>query len=295
VLFDDGNIRANACINGGERSLHTFDSSQEKEIQQIAGDKSQKEQPLFVKSVARALAIINYVVKSPKPPTFTMIQEVLDVPKSSLSYLLQELVQQQYLQFDSEIKVYYPGLQLIRIGATCINNSNFSDELWRGIRQLSEELGETTHAVMLEDRFVIFIAKNRGAKEVSAVSNIGFKLAAHATAGGKMLLSSLDETELDKRLATVELEKYTDFTITSYAQLKSELTEVRENGYATDNQANVPGGFCVAAPVYDKTGKMIAAISISVLAGKITDEYLSLLIQKVKTAAQNISTRLGKV
>lgn len=272
--------------------MHTSDNTQEDKVRPAAGAGGQ---PLFVKSVARALAIINYVVNSPKPPTFTMLQEVLDLPKSSLSYLLQELVQQQYLQFDSEVKAYYPGLQLIRIGATCINNSNLSDEIWRGIKKLSEELGETTHAVMLEDRFVIFIAKNRGTNEVSAVSNIGFKLAAHATAGGKMLLSSLDEAELDRRLATARLEKYTDYTITSYSELKKELAQIRQNGYATDNQANVPGGFCVAAPVYDKTGAMIAAISISVLAGKVTDDYLTLLIGKVKTAAQNISIRLGKV
>lgn len=261
----------------------------------LVGGAKQNEQPLFVKSVARAIKIINYVVKSPKSPGFTMIQEALDIPKSSLSYLLQELVQQEYLQFDSDMKVYYPGLQLIRIGASCINNSNLSDELWRGAKQLSEELGETTHAVVLEDRFVIFVAKCRGTTEVSAISNIGFRLAAHSTAGGKMLLSTLTAEELNRRFEGVELEKYTEFTNTNYEELKTELHEIRQNGYATDNQANVPGGFCIAAPIYDKTGKIIAAISASVLVTKITDEYLQFLIRKVKAAAKNISTRLGKV
>lgn len=261
----------------------------------ILGDANKKEQPLFVKSVARALEIINYVVKSPKSPSFTMIQQVLDIPKSSLSYLMQELVQQEYLQFDGDMKVYYPGLQLIRIGASCINNSNLSDELWRGAKQLSEELGETVHAVILEDRFVIFVAKCKGSTEVSAISNIGFRLAAHATAGGKMLLSSLTEDELNKRFQGVELEKYTEFTNTNFEDLKMELRETGKNGYATDDQANIPGGFCVAAPIYDKTGKMIAAISVSVLVTKITDEYLQLLTSKVQAAAKNVSIRLGKV
>ena len=266
--------------------LHNFKNN-------IESDK--KEQPLFVKSVARALEIINYVVKSPKSPGFTMIQQALDIPKSSLSYLMQELVQQEYLQFDSDMKVYYPGLQLIRIGASCINNSNLSDELWRGAKQLSEELGETAHAVILEDRFVIFVAKCRGATEVSAISNIGFRLAAHATAGGKMLLSSLTDEELARRFRDAELEKYTEFTNTNYEELKMELREIGKNGYATDDQANVAGGFCVAAPIYDKTGKMIAAISVSVLVTKITDEYLQFLIRKVQAAAKNVSIRLGKV
>lgn len=272
---------------------NNIDSDQKQSV--IMGSGNKKEQPLFVKSVARALEIINYVVKSSKSPSFTMIQQALDIPKSSLSYLMQELVQQEYLQFDSDMKVYYPGLQLIRIGASCINNSNLSDELWRGVKQLSEELGETAHAVILEDRFVIFVAKCKGATEVSAISNIGFKLAAHATAGGKMLLSSLTEQELNRRFKGVELEKYTEFTNTNYEDLKTELREIGKNGYATDDQANVPGGFCVAAPIYDKTGKIIAAISVSVLVTKITDEYLQFLTRKVQAAAKNVSIRLGKV
>ncbi|MBP2641132.1 MAG: allR [Firmicutes bacterium] len=275
--------------------MNTITTNHRQKEEHISGANRKKEQPLFVKSVARALEIVNYVVKSSKSPSFTVIQEALDIPKSSLSYLLQELVQQNYLQFDNDRKVYYPGLQLIKIGASCLSNSNLSDELWRGIKKLGEELGETTHAVILEDRFVIFIAKYRGTTEVSSISNIGFKLAAHATASGKMLLSSLDEEELDKRFAGIELERYTEFTNTCYTDLKKELVEIRKNGYATDNQANVPGGFCVAAPVYDKTGKMIATISASVLVAKITDEYLQLLIQRVKSAAKDVSTRLGKV
>ena len=277
--------------------MHNFKESPEPDQKQslLLGDGNKKEQPLFVKSVARAIEIINYVVKSPKSPSFTLIQQALDIPKSSLSYLLQELVKQEYLQFDSDTKVYYPGLQLIRIGATCINNSNLSDELWRGTKQLSEELGETTHAVVLEDRFVIFVAKCRGTTEVSAISNIGLKLAAHSTAGGKMLLSSLNAEELNRRFEGVELERYTEYTNTNMEELKAEFNEIRKNGYATESQANVPGGFCIAAPIYDKTGKMIAAISASVLVTKLTDEYLQLLIHKVKAAAKNVSTRLGKV
>ncbi|MBP1763888.1 MAG: allR [Firmicutes bacterium] len=275
--------------------MHTMSVNNIQKAEQISGAVKKKEQPAFVKSVARALEIINFVVKSPKSPSFTVIQEALDIPKSSLSYLLQELVQQKYLQFDSDMKVYYPGIQLITIGATCLSNSNLSDELYRGIKKLGEELGETTHAVILEDRFAVFIAKYRGATEVSAITNIGYKLAAHSTASGKMLLSSLDKEELDRRLGKVQLEKYTEFTNTNYEDLKKELVEIRKNGYATDNQENVPGGFCVAAPVYDKTGKMIATVSVSVLVAKINDEYFQLLIQRVKAAAKDISTRLGKV
>ncbi len=248
-----------------------------------------------VRSAARALDVIEFIVKTLKSPTFTTIQRETDIPKSSLSYLLQELMGKQYIQFDDETKVYLPGLQLIRIGALCINNTNFSKEIWRGLKQLSEESGETTHAVILEGRFVIFIAKHRGIKEVSAVSNIGFKLAAHATAGGKMMLSSLDNKELNKRYAGSGLERYTEFTNTSYEKLCKESAKIKKRGYAIDYRGNIPDGFCVAAPIYDKTNQMIAAISISVLASKLTRPYLRELVKRVTAAAKNISIRLGNV
>jgi DNA-binding IclR family transcriptional regulator len=246
-----------------------------------------------VRSAARVLDVIEFIVKTPKSPSFTTIQRETAIPKSSLSCLLQELLGKQYIEFDSETKVYLPGLQLIRIGALCINNTNFSKEIWRGLKQLSEESGETVHAVILEDRFVIFIAKHTGIKEVSAVSNIGFKLAAHATAGGKVMLSSLDNVELANLYVGVTLEKYTEFTNVSYQKLCREMIKVRRRGYAIDYQGNVPGGLCVAAPVYNKTNTMIAAVSISVLASKLTRAYLRELIKQVTATARNISIRLG--
>lgn len=248
-----------------------------------------------VRSAARALHVIEFIVKALKPPTFTTIQRQTQIPKSSLSYLLQELLSQQYVQFDNEMKVYLPGMQLIRIGALCINNTNFSNEIWRGIKQLSEETGETTHAVILENRYVIFIAKHRGVQEVSAALNIGFKLAAHATAGGKMMLSSLAEEELERRLAGVTLEKYTEYTNVSYTKLRKELVKIRRQGFAIDNQGNVQGGLCVAAPVYDKSDQLIAAVSISVLTANLTSAYLRELVKRVQATAQKISIRLGNV
>lgn len=253
------------------------------------------DQQSTVKSAARALDVIEFIVKTLKPPTFTIIQRETNIPKSSLSYLLQELLGKHYVQFDNETKVYLPGMQLIRIGALCINNTNFSNEIWRGLKQLSEESEETTHAVILENRFVIFIAKHRGVKEVSAALNIGFKLAAHATAGGKVMLSSLNNEELGKRFLGVTLEKYTEFTNTSYEKLCRELAKIRRRGYAIDNQGNILGGLCVAAPVYDKSNQMIAAISISVLTSKLTKTYLRELVTRVTATAKNLSSRLGNI
>ncbi len=250
--------------------------------------------PSVVKSAARTLDILEFIVKSPKSPTFTMLQEFMDIPKSSLSYLLQELMNRDYIQFDSDTRVYYPGLKLVQLSASCINNTVVSREIALGIKKLSEDLGETTHAGILDGRFVVYISKCQGIKDVS-VTSIGFRIPAHATALGKMLLSSLSAEEVEARQKNVVLEQYTPHTITSYEKLVEEIEQVSNQGYAIDNQEIIPGGICVAAPVYDKNNVMIAAISATMPAVRANEQFLKEVINKVKQAAENISMRIGRI
>lgn len=251
--------------------------------------------PAIVKSASRTLDIIEFVVNCAKPPTFTAIQEFLDIPKSSLSYLLQDLNNRDYIHFDPDMRVYYPGLKLIQISASCINNTNISREIWVGIKKLSDELGETTHAAILDGRFVVYIAKSEGAKNFSVVATIGFRIPAHATALGKILFSSLGRDEVEARLKNVDLERYTENTIVSCEELINELGQIAQQGYAIDKQEIIPGGICVAAPIYDKSNKMVAAMSVTIPVIRINDEFLKEVVAKVRTAAANVSMRLGKI
>ncbi|HWR45697.1 IclR family transcriptional regulator [Sporomusa sp.] len=250
--------------------------------------------PAIVKSASRALDIIEFVVKCPKPPTFTAILEHMDIPKSSLSYLLQDLQNRDYLQIDTETRVYYPGLKLIQVSAACMNNTNISREIWQGTKNLSDALGETAHAAILEGRHAVYIAKCQGTKDLSAVTNIGFRIPAHTTGVGKVLLSSLSEEELASRFNNVELERYTEKTIVSYPELLVELKKIAKQEYAIDDQEIIPGGVCVAAPIYDKAHKMIAAISVTVPVIRLTDDFLQEVVKKVRAAGANVSMRLGR-
>lgn len=249
----------------------------------------------LVKSASRVLDIIEYIVNSAKPPTFTAIQESLDIPKSSLSYLLQDLLAREYIHCDSAAKVYYPGLKLIQVSAACINNTDITKEIGLVTKKLSDELGETTHAGILEGRFVVYIAKCHGEKELSAVRTIGFKIPAHATGIGKVLLAALPETEVKRLLVGIELEQYTQNTITSEELLLDELKKVANQGFAIDDQEIIPGGICIAAPIYDKEHKTIAALSVTIPVIRIASGSMGTLIEKVQAAAKTASGRLGRV
>jgi DNA-binding IclR family transcriptional regulator len=251
--------------------------------------------PAIVKSATRALVIIEYIVGCAKPPTFSVIQEYLGIPKSSLSYLLLDLTNQHYVQFDSERKVYYPGSKLIQISAACLYSTDLTRQIWLETKKISDELGETTQAGILEGRFVVYIAKNQGIKDIS-VTTVGYKVPAHATALGKMMLSSLSKDELKARLGNAELERYTENTIISYNELLAELKQIAKQGYAIDNQEIIPGGICIAAPIYDNAHNTVAAMSVTVPAIRMDDQLLNELISKVRSGAANVSMmRLGKL
>ena len=247
-----------------------------------------------IKSAARTLDVIEFIVNSVKAPTFGRIREELDIPKSSLSYLLQDLIDRDYIYTDPDMKVYYPGIKLIQLGAVCINNIDISREIALGVRKLSDELGWTAHAAILDGRFIVYIAKCQSTTDLSVVTNIGFRLPAHATALGKVMLAALGPKEWRARLYNVQLERYTENTITSYEKLLDELKNTAAKGYSIDNQEIIPGGVCVAAPIFDRTGKIVAAISATVPIASRGDDLCERLISKVRDQAASISMRLGK-
>lgn len=251
---------------------------------------------LLVKSAYRTMAIIEFIAKSPKPPNFTTILHHMGIPKSSLSLLLHDLMRGDYVEFDADSRVYYPGLRLIQISATCINNTNISREISLGIKKLSDELGETTHAGILDGRHIVYIAKHHGSRDLSVVASIGFRIPAHATAIGKVLLAALPAAELAVRLGDAALERFTDNTITDPLRLGEELRLVGGRGYALDNQEIIPGGICVAAPIIDKLQKTVAALSVTMAAAKaFEDGCLAAVVNKVRAAAANVSMRLGRL
>lgn len=249
-----------------------------------------------VKSASRTMDIIEFIAKSAKMPNFTAILHHMDIPKSSLSLLLHELVNSDYLDYDADTRVYYPGLKLIQIGAICINNTNISREISLGIKKLSDEFGETTHAGILDGRHIVYIAKYHGSRDVSVVTTIGYRIPAHATAIGKVLLARLSPAEIISRFNGVQLERYTDNTITDFKALLAELVKVAEQGFAVDDQEIIPGGICVAAPIIDKANKTVAALSVTMAAARAREGgMMTTVVEKVRATAGNVSMRLGKV
>lgn len=247
----------------------------------------------LVKTAGRTLDLLELIIKSNKPLNFTEIKIALDIPKSSLHNLLQDLVNREYLTYESTSKQYSKGMRLIQYATLCINNTDTLREIWLGIKEISEEFGETAHAAVLDDRFITYISKAIGSSELTWTSAVGLRTPAHSTALGKVLLSELSDQEIKDIYIGVELEQVTPYTITNVDRLIEQIAKVRAEGYAFENRESVIQGACVSVPVLDNKNKIMYAMSMIVPAYKLNEEYKQEIIRTMKEVSKKMSIKLG--
>jgi IclR family acetate operon transcriptional repressor len=139
---------------------------------------------------------------------------------------------------------------------------------------------------------VVYIAKVDSPHSVRMASQIGALNPMHCTALGKAILAHYASDRVDGIIAK-GLPRRTSHTLTTPERLRDELERVRSKGFATDDQENELGVRCTGAPIFDYTGKVVGAISVSGPAGRITQESSLEMGPLVKDAALEISRRMG--
>lgn len=162
------------------------------------------------------------------------------------------------------------------------------DELWRAT-------GETTYLAIRDgDRSMGAIVR-QSRRDIQVLGRIGVRLQMHACAPGKVLLAHA-EPELFERLAKEGFARYTETTISDPQKLRENLAEAVRTGYATDNEEYLRGMLCLAAPVFDYTGRLVAAVGITTLTMYHTHEsMLATYTELVVAAGRDISRTLGNV
>jgi DNA-binding IclR family transcriptional regulator len=163
------------------------------------------------------------------------------------------------------------------------------------MREANEELGETVQLGILDDLDVVYIDKVEGNRPLRLISSIGSRLPAYVTGIGKALLAGLDDSVLDSRFAGTKLEEYTSRTIPTGDALIKVLHEVRKQGYAIDDGEYTLGVFCVAVPIRDGAGSVVAAMSCSVPKARIelgeleTKQMIEVLTRQASSISEALS------
>jgi DNA-binding IclR family transcriptional regulator len=246
-----------------------------------------------VQVINKVLDILEQLSQSSAPMGPTKIANATGINKSTVYRLLSTLQDRSYVEKNEKDGTYFIGPKLIAVVSCYIGSLELQTEARPYLSALATDLNLTTHLGILDGQDVIYIEKLDTVPTKQLYSQIGNRVPAYCSSLGKCLLACLSGEELDRAMLTCHFEKYTDNTLTSLDMLKRQLRQVRDEGWAMDNQEYIVGHMCVAAPVYDYRGDIIAAVSASGTSANITPEYLPVVIQSVKKAALQVSTRLG--
>ena len=251
----------------------------------------------LVQTIERVSSLFDMVGQNPQGISIRDLSAKLRLPKGTIHRLLSSLAYFGYVRQDPKTRNYFLGLKLVELGNLLLSQLDLRKEAEPFLRDLAERTKETVHMVFLDRNEIVYIDKvetDHTPGGLRMASRVGLRNPAHSCAVGKVLLSHLSEDELNHIIEEKGLPKRTENTMTDPIRLKEQLKSVRIQGYAIDDEENERGIRCVAAPIYNETAKVVAAISISGPAFRVTKKVIQDTLKKeVMETALKISQRLG--
>ncbi len=246
-----------------------------------------------IQSVFRAVKILEYVAAHRGVAGLTEISKGIGIHKSTAHGLIATLEKCGYMQQDPKTGKYALGIRVFEMGQAYIANLDLRETALAYLKELSLTYQETAHLAILSAEEVVYIDKVDGSRSIGIRSQVGGRNPAYCTGVGKALLSGLDDSLITKMYAGKILRKYTGNTVADLAELLAQVGQVRARGYALDMEEFELDLRCIAAPVKDSTGAVIAGISLSGPAHRLLDTDIPAIAAKVMETARKISIRLG--
>lgn len=244
-------------------------------------------------SVQRAIDILNlFKSQSPELGT-TEIARALSLHKSTTASLVYTLEANGFLAQNPTTRKYHLGFKIVERAFAMLDQVEVRQVAYPHLQALRNEWNESVNLAVLDGSEVVYVERMLGTKALGMRSEVGRREPAHSTALGKALLSCLANAQVVELVKRCDLPAMTAKTITDSNRLLTELEQVREQGYAVDDEENEIGGRCVAVPIFDHTGQAIAAVSISAPTARLPLSDVPQAGAMVLKTAKAISRELG--
>lgn len=246
-----------------------------------------------VQSLHRALNILETIGNSETPLSLKQITNLTGLPKPTVYRLLSNLENRQYVACDNAGH-YHLGLHSLLLSRLAERDSEIKLVAKPHMTFLSELSKETVHLAILVENRVLYFDTIESPHALRLIAKLGSTNSVHCTALGKALLIKHSDEEILAILEEQGMERRTEYTITTPADFLREMRIVRSRHYALDNRESELEGRCVAAPIYDHTGRVIAAISISGLSSRFSAEHIEKnIVPHLLERTARISQQLG--
>jgi len=251
-------------------------------------DRDEERRVSEIQSLARGLKLMELLAASPDDVGVTELANEMGIDKSSVSRLVQTLATYGYAEQDPVSRRYRLGPQIVRLSRSLLTRMPLRDEAKPFLRDLVNRTGECAHIAILSQGKALYIDQVESPASLRVTTGVGTLAPLHCTALGKCLLAFDPAAALPE-----EMRAFTPRTITDAETLRRHLEQVRQQGYAVDDEEYDFGVRCVAAPIVDYRGKTVGAIGISGPAGRVTLESIAGFADIVKQAGRGLSDRLS--
>ena len=254
----------------------------------------QFENPQIVKSLVKAIRLLKLLSLNNGGLSVNEMITALGFHRSSIQRILATFEAEGFLQrTDRPNSVYRLGAELLILGRTAVDNMGLERIARPHLERLVNLTQESAHLYVLECFHAFCISSVETSRSVRLVTSTGQNVPLHCTGVGKILLSGMNGEEVDAVIVNEGLPRITENTICDRDQIMEELANIRREGLAYDNGEFESGVRCIAAPVYNSDGQVIAAMSVNGPSYRVGPEEIPRFAVFLKNSAREFSRELG--
>lgn len=269
------------------------DEKQTKSGQAAEQESGQEPRPVKGSSITRVLDILDMVASSERPLTPTDLAQALNIPKASLHRLVTTMEEQGYLQTRMNQRGLQAGHRLNRVALGVLASGPLQAQRRAILAALSKEIGETCNVAVPDGSEMIYFDRAETHWPVRVQLQVGSRVPAYATAGGKMYLSSLPQAKRDALISHIQLESHTKNSILEPSLLHAELDATAKRGYALDNEEYIDGMVALAVPITNEENRLFATLSFHAPCMRVPFASLTEFLPQIQRASDKLSSLLA--
>ena len=255
-----------------------------------AADAEQPDKPgdSYVQSFARGLAVIRAFNAERPAQTLTDVAAATGLTRAGARRILLTLQTLGYVEADGRLFRLTP--RILDLGFAYLTSMPFWNVAEPVMENLSAQVHESCSAAVLDRTEIVYVLRVPTHKIMTINLSIGSRLPAWCTSMGRVLLSALDDTQLDATLDASNIRAYTSRTVTDKQELKSAIAQARRQGWAIVDQELEGGLISLSAPIRNRQGRVIAAMNISGNAQRASaKQMVKAFLEPLQQAAQSVS------
>lgn len=243
-------------------------------------------------STLRCLKVLELLAEEPFELSFTDIATKLEIPKASAHRLCTTLIEANLITQEPVTRRYMLNSHALWVGSGYLRHSPVYRAAFFPMQELARQVPGSVQLGVLDQDYVLFIHSVGYSGAPHAFADVGLRRPLNATASGKIFLAGMTPENLDRIMAK-STEKYTSSTITSLAEMKQEIAQVRKMHYARNVEELLPGYWVLAAGVGGQEKSPAAAISLTLPLEEFSPENETMIAGLIKEAARKASLQLG--